>query len=326
VRALRPAGVRVTVEAPPSEARISAMEPVPTTEKSPLARKLRSKFITSVELYPPKGPDPGRVLRSAARLKERGVDCVNIPDGPRAMARMSSMVLASLVEKEVGIEAILHFACRDRNILGIQSDLEGGHAIGLRNILAITGDPPKLGDYPDATAVYDIDSIGLVKMLSRLNSGQDMVGHPVGAQTMFHIGVGVNPGEESRESEIRRYREKVEAGAEYVLTQPVFDVRRLESFLKETADFRLPTVVGILPLLSYRNAEFLNNEVPGMEIPDDVMDRMAKAGGDEASREEGVRIAREAVQQVRTLEGVCGVYLMPSFGRINLALEVLEGL
>jgi methionine synthase I (cobalamin-dependent)/5,10-methylenetetrahydrofolate reductase len=326
VRALRPTKIAVTVEAPVLEDRPPAIEPIDTAEKSPLARKLRRKFVTCIELTPPRGPDPEKALKSAAMLKEYGVDCVNIPDGPRASARISPMVLAWLVEREVGMETILHYTCRDRNILGMQSDLQGAHALALRNILAVTGDPPKIGDYPDATAVFDIDAIGLVHMLHHLNCGQDLVGNPIGSQTAFHIGVGANPGAINLEREIGRYRRKVEAGAEFVLTQPVFDVRKLESFLEVTRDFRLPMIVGVLPLLSHRNAEFLHNEVPGMLIPDEIMRRMAGISGDEAARHEGILIAREAVAEARTLEGVCGVYIMPPFGRYPMALEVLEAL
>ncbi|HUX07227.1 MAG TPA: bifunctional homocysteine S-methyltransferase/methylenetetrahydrofolate reductase [Acidobacteriota bacterium] len=326
VRALRPSRIAISIEAPSLDDRPPAEEPVETSLKSPLARKLRRKFVTSIELTPPRSPDPAKALKSAAMLKEYGVDCVNIPDGPRASARISPMVLAWLVEHEVGMETILHYTCRDRNILGMQSDLQGAHALGLRNVLAVTGDPPKIGDYPDATAVFDIDAIGLVRMIYRLNCGQDLVGNPIGSQTAFHVGVGANPGAINIEKELERYGRKVEAGAEYVLTQPVFDVRLLESFLANTRESRLPTMVGILPLLSHRNAEFLHNEVPGMQIPDVVMKRMAKISGDEAARREGILIAREAIAEARTLEGVSGVYIMPPFGRYPMALEVLEAI
>jgi len=326
VRALRPASVAITVEAPTLEERPPALEPLPTVEKSPLARKLRRKFVTSVELTPPRGLDPEKVLRAAAMLKEYGVDCVNVPDGPRASARMSPLALARQIEERLGMETILHFSCRDRNLLGLQGDVLGAHALGLRNILAVTGDPPKLGDYPDATAVFDVDSIGLVRMIQRLNCGQDLVGNPLGAQSAFHIGVGANPGAMNLETEVERYRLKVESGAEFVLTQPVFDVRLLERFLELTAEHRLPTMVGVLPLLSHRNAEFLHNEVPGMQIPEAVRERMARVGDADAAKAEGVHIAREAVAEARTLAGVAGIYIMPPFGRHTLALEILEAL
>lgn len=321
VRSLRPGQHRratVTVSEPAKP----SLEPKPTLEKSPLARKLQRKFVTSVELYPPRGADPARVLAAAAHLKEYGIDCVNIPDGPRAMARMSPMALAHLIESRVGMETILHYTCRDRNILGMQSDLLGLHALGLRNILAITGDPPKLGDYPDATSVFDMDSIGLTRMISRLNCGEDLVGNAIGSQSAFHVGVGVNPGAMNLETEVRRYVEKVQAGAEFVMTQPVFDIAHLERLLELTRGHRVPLLVGILPLLSHRNAEFLHNEVPGMNIPEKIRNSLADCGEDEA-RERGIAIAREAIAHARTLEGVVGVYIMPPFGRQKLALQVL---
>lgn len=322
VRSLRPGQHRaaaVTVETPAKP----SLEPKPTLDKSPLARKLRRKFVTSVELYPPKGADPARVLAAAANLKEYGIDCVNIPDGPRAMARMSPMALAHLIESTVGMDTILHYTCRDRNILGMQSDLLGLHALGLRNILAITGDPPKLGDYPDATSVFDMDSIGLTRMIRRLNCGEDLVGNAIGSQTAFHVGVGVNPGAMNLDTEVRRYQEKVEAGAEYVMTQPVFDIAHLERFLEQTRGHRVPLLVGILPLLSYRNAEFLHNEVPGMNIPEEIRKSLINCSEEEA-RERGITIARESIARARTYEGVAGVYIMPPFGRQKLALQVLD--
>jgi homocysteine S-methyltransferase len=322
VRSLRPGqhrAVTVTVEAPAKP----SLEPKPTLDKSPLARKLRRKFVTSVELYPPRGADPARVLAAAANLKEYGIDCVNIPDGPRAMARMSPMALAHLIESKVGMDTILHYTCRDRNILGMQSDLLGLHALGLRNILAITGDPPKLGDYPDATSVFDMDSIGLTRMIRRLNCGEDLVGNAIGSQTAFHVGVGVNPGAMNLDTEVRRYQEKVEAGAEYVMTQPVFDMAHLERFMEQTRAHRVPLLVGILPLLSYRNAEFLHNEVPGMNIPEEIRKSLINCSEEEA-RERGIAIARASIAQARTYEGVAGVYVMPPFGRQKLALQVLD--
>jgi homocysteine S-methyltransferase len=326
VRALRPVRVAVTAEAPSLDVHPPLMEPLPPEEKSPLARKLQRKFVTSVEIVPPRGPDRSKGLAAAAKLKEYGVDCINVSDGPRASARMNPTALAVGIEKEVGLETILHITCRDRNILGLQGDVQGAHALGLRNILAVTGDPPKLGDYPDATAVYDIDAIGLVRMIHRLNCGQDLVGHPIGMQTAFHIGVGANPGAVNLELEVERYRGKVEAGADFVLTQPVFDLKLLEKFFELTRDELLPTMVGILPLLSHRNAEFLHNEVPGMQIPQAVRDRMERAGDADQARREGIAIAREALDGIRSMDRVSGVYIMPPFGRYNLALEVLEAL
>jgi homocysteine S-methyltransferase len=323
VRSLRPTHKVIAVDTAQHAARKVAMEPVATEDKSAFARKLRRKFTTSVELYPPRGVDPAKVLKAAETLKEYGIDCVNIPDGPRAMARMSPMALAHLIEHHLGMETVLHYTCRDRNILGMQSDVLGCNALGLKNILAITGDPPKLGDYPDATSVFDMDSIGLVRMLHHLNCGEDLVGNEIGGQSAFHVGVGANPGAMNLEGEIERYKQKIDSGAEFVMTQPIFDVRHLENFIAETGSHRVPIMTGILPLLSHRNAEFLHNEVPGMNIPDDIRKRMADAREEDA-RAVGIDIAREAIAAARQLEGVAGVYIMPPFGRFKLALQVLD--
>lgn len=301
-----------------------SLEPVATLDKSPFARKLRRKFTTSVELYPPKGIDPARVLASAELLKEHGIDCVNIPDGPRAMARMSPMALAHLIESNLGMETILHYCCRDRNILGMQSDILGCNALGLRNILAVTGDPPKLGDYPDATSVFDMDSIGLCAMLSKLNRGLDLVGNSIKSQSAFHIGVGADPGALNFELEVERYKAKVEAGAEFVMTQPIFDVSKLQRFIEATKDIRIPLMVGVLPLVSAKNAEFLHNEVPGVDVPEEIRDRLQACPDDKKARRTGIEIAREAIRDSRSLEGVSGVYVMPPFGRVRMALAVLE--
>jgi 5,10-methylenetetrahydrofolate reductase len=324
VRAVQPARRKVEpVVIEKDETEKSGMEPVPTIEKSPFARKLRRKFCTSVELYPPKGMDPSRVLSSAERLKEFGIDCVNIPDGPRAMARMSPMALAHLIESHLGMETILHYCCRDRNVLGMQSDILGCNALGLRNILAITGDPPKLGDYPDATSVFDMDSIGLVRMLAKLNRGQDLVGNTIKTQSKFHIGVGADPGAINFDLEVERYISKVEAGAEFVMTQPIFDIRQLERFIEATKDFRIPMMVGVLPLVSAKNAEFLHNEVPGVEVPLELRKRLEACVDDKKARQVGISIASEAIEASRDFEGVAGVYVMPPFGRVNMALKVL---
>ena len=323
VRALQPGRKAIVVKSLEDEKKTFSMEPVDIMEKSGFARKLRRKFTTSVELYPPRGTNPARVLKSAETLKEYGVDCVNIPDGPRAMARMSPMALAHMIEDEVGIETILHYCCRDRNILGMQSDILGCHALKIKNILAVTGDPPKLGDYPDATSVFDIDSIGLVQMLHHLNCGEDLVGNSIGTQSAFHLGVGANPGAMNFETEIERYIQKVEAGAEFVMTQPIFDIKLLERFIDATKDHRIPIMVGVLPLVSARNAEFLHNEVPGMTIPDEIRQRVAKAPQGK-EKKEGIAIAREAVDVAKGMEGVRGIYVMPPFGRYKMALRVLD--
>jgi len=303
------------------------VEPVPLAEKSETGRKLaRGEFVVSVEIVPPRGFDASKALATVRALGERGISCVNIPDGPRASARMSSIALAFLLAREAGIEPILHFACRDRNLLGMQSDLLGVYAHGIRNLLIITGDPPKMGDYPDATAVFDVDSIGLAKLVRSLNSGIDIGGKEMALPTGFLIGVGANPGAVNLDYELGRFKAKVAAGAEFAITQPVFDVRLLRGFLSRIADFRIPVLAGIWPLTSLRNAEFMNNEVPGASVPDEIMDRMRKAQekGPEAAREEGVRIAAEVLESIRGL--VQGVQISPPLGRIDLALRVLDAL
>jgi len=239
---------------------------------------------------------------------------------------MSPMVFASLIERNVGIETLLHYCCRDRNLLGMQADLIGAHAMGLRNVLIITGDPPKLGDYPTATAVFDVDSIGLVRIVKDMNRGLDLAGNPLGATTSFAIGVGANPGAMDIETEVRRFHEKVAAGAEFVLTQPVYEARLLEHFLELTRESDIPVLVGLLPLNSYKNAEFLHNEVPGMQIPQRIRDLLKKTPTGEAARTLGVEIAREALKDCRSLARVRGAYIMPTLGQYESALRVVEGI
>lgn len=317
VLALSPSRVEVT-EAP--ETRTEAIPETPTADKTPMARKLAAgEWVQSVELLPPKGADPARVLKQARLLQEAGIDCVNIPDGPRAMARMSPMALALLFKNEIGIAPILHYTCRDRNLLGMQSDILGAHAVGIRDILAITGDPPKLGNYPNATAVYDVDAIGLVKMIHNLNRGLDIVGNQIQGSTSIHIGVGANPGAANIDEELRRFEQKVEAGAEFAMTQPIFETEKLFSFLDKIEPFRIPVLVGILPLASLRSAEFLHNEVPGMSVPAEIRARLKEAGDD--AREVGIEVAREALAQTRSR--VNGVYTMAPVGGAQTALRVL---
>ncbi|HEY3120311.1 MAG TPA: methylenetetrahydrofolate reductase, partial [Vicinamibacteria bacterium] len=282
------------------------------------------KFVVSVELDPPKGADPGRIIDRAQYCKENEVDVINVADGPRASARMSAQSLCVLMQTRVGVDTILHYTCRDRNLLGIQSDLLGAYALGLRNILAITGDPPKLGDYPDATAVYDVDSIGLIRIMDQLNHGCDLAGNLIGPPLGIHIGCGADPSKPDLEKEVRRLEEKVKAGAEYIMTQPIYDPRTLERFLAMVRHLERPVLVGILPLYSHRNAEFLHNEVPGMRIPDEIRERMRKAGSGEQAQAEGVRIAQDALAAAR--ESAQGVYIMPPFNRVELAVRVIEKL
>lgn len=322
VRALRPA--RKSVEVEIRERARPQQTPVPRESKSRLAKSLGRKFVVSVEMDPPKGADPGLFLEKAQWLKENEVDFLNVGDGPRAGARMSALSFAVLLERQVGVETILHYQCRDRNLIGIQSDLLGAQALGLKNILAVTGDPPKLGDYPYATAVFDVDSVGLVKLLSRLNRGLDLAANPLGPALSFHVGVGVNPGATDFEAEVRKYERKVEAGAEYCLTQPVYDPRYLERFLDATKDRRIPVLVGILPLVSSRNAEFLHNEVPGMAVPQDVRDRLSRASTNDQAQQVGVDIARGALRAARDLAD--GAYVIPPFSRFELAVRVIAGI
>ncbi|UCG53113.1 MAG: bifunctional homocysteine S-methyltransferase/methylenetetrahydrofolate reductase [Candidatus Latescibacterota bacterium] len=325
IRALRPVHYQVA-ELPQAEKEEKALPVSPFVERSRFANALGKEFVISVEIDPPKGLDPGKSLEGARLLKVHGVHVINIADGPRASARMSPMALATLIERNVGIETLLHYCCRDRNLLGMQADLIGAHAIGLRNLLIITGDPPKLGDYPSATAVFDVDSIGLVQIVRNLNQGMDLAGNPLGAATSFAIGVGANPGAVDLDTEVRRFHEKVAAGAEFVLTQPVYEAELLGRFLDLTKDCDIPVLVGLLPLSSYKNAEFLHNEVPGMQIPQRIRDIMKKAPAGEKARARGIEIAREALIQCRTLSRVKGAYIMPPFGQYDAALKIMEGI
>jgi methionine synthase / methylenetetrahydrofolate reductase(NADPH) len=296
----------------------------PMEERSLLGAKLaRGEFVTMVEVVPPKGTDIHKELDGARFLKSVGVDAVNIPDSPRASARMSNQALSLLVQREAEIEAILHYTCRDRNVLCIQSDLLGAAAVGIKNLICITGDPPKMGNYPDATAVFDVDAIGLVNIVHNLNLGLDLGGNPIGAGTGFVIGVGANPGLTDLDEEIRRFEYKVAAGAEYAVTQPVFDIRLLENFLKRIEQFRIPVVAGIWPLVSVRNAEFMKNELR-VSVPDSILERMARAQTPEAARAEGVAIAREMLVAVR--QTVQGAQISAPQGRYSSAIDVLEAL
>jgi len=296
---------------------------VPRELKSAFARKLGTRFVVSVEVNPPVGLDPSRAVAAAKMLKAGGVDVVNIADGARAQSRMSNLALAVRIEREAGIETILHVCGRDRNLLGTLAHLLGAHDLGLRNLVIITGDPPKMGDFPDATPVYDLDSIGILKLATRLNQGVDPGGKPLGGVTSFLLATGAEPAALNYKREIDRLRDKRDAGAEFVMTQPVYDPDVLGRFLDDVAPLGLPVLVGLLPLASYRNAEFLHNEVPGMQVPEAVRERMRRAGSGPAARKEGVAIARGMLEAVRGR--VAGVYIMPPFERHELALEVVEG-
>jgi methionine synthase I (cobalamin-dependent)/5,10-methylenetetrahydrofolate reductase len=301
------------------------VEVVPLAERSKWGSKIANgEFVTSVEVLPPKGCDAEKTLESIKLLKAAGVDAVNVPDGPRAQTRMSAQATSVLVEQNIGIEAVLHYCCRDRNLLGMMSDLLGAAALGLRNLLLITGDPPKMGPYPDATAVFDIDAIGLTNMVNKLNHGLDLGNNPIGKPTAFTIGVGVNPGAVNLDEEIKRFEWKVEAGAQYAITQPVFDTEQLRHFLKRIEHTKIPIVAGIWPLVSFRNAEFLHNEVPGVNVTPEILERMRIASdkGKEEAREEGITIARESLLEVQDL--IAGVQVSAPFGNVKYALQVFE--
>jgi methionine synthase I (cobalamin-dependent)/5,10-methylenetetrahydrofolate reductase len=319
----RDEGRAARVEAAELHATRHAPHATPFSQRSRFAARIAAgEFVSSVEIVPPRGVDATRMIADVRKLKEAGVDAVNVPDGPRAQSRMGALLTSVLIEQQVGIETVTHYACRDRNLLGMLSDLLGASAIGLRNLLIITGDPPKMGPYPDATAVFDIDSIGLTNLVRNLNCGLDPGGNAIGEPTKFAIGVGVNPAAIDMAHEIRRFEWKVEAGAEFAITQPVFDAAQLEKFLGAVEHVRIPVVAGIWPLVSLRNAEFLANEVPGVSVPNDVIARMRRAGdrSKEHATAEGIAIAREMLTRVRGL--VQGVQVSAPFGKVELALQV----
>jgi methionine synthase I (cobalamin-dependent)/5,10-methylenetetrahydrofolate reductase len=314
------AGFRVVTEAK----RESSITPPPLAQRSNLGKKLATgEFVTLVEIVPPKGVDFRKEVEGAKFLKAAGIDAINIPDSPRASARMSNMALCLLVQQQAGIETVLHFTCRDRNVLSMQSELLGAYTTGLHNLICITGDPPKLGNYPDATAVFDVDAIGLVNIVRNLNFGLDVGGNPIGSGTKFMIGVGANPGIVNIDEEVRRFEYKVEAGADYAVTQPVFDITLLEQFLRRIDHHRIPVLAGIWPLTSVRNAEFMKNELR-VSVPDAIIDRMARAPNAEAARAEGILIAREMLHKVRGL--VQGAQVAAPLGRYSSAIEVLDGI
>jgi homocysteine S-methyltransferase len=296
----------------------------PFGEKSNLARRLAAKqWVTSVELVPPRGYDLRPVVEKSRTLRERGVTAINIPDGPRASARISPLFTAEHILRDAEIEPILHFCCRDRNLIGMQADLLACAACGIRNLLFVTGDPPKLGDYPHATGVFDADSIGMAAVQRQLNGGLDLGGQPIDPQTFAVIGVGLDPTALDRQRELDRFRRKVEAGAEFAITQPVFDPDALLRFLDEVDRFNIPILAGIWPLTSHRNAEFMRNEVPGVVVPDAVMSRMASVESREGQLAVGIDIARESVARIR--DRVAGIQVSAPFGRIETSLAVIEG-
>jgi homocysteine S-methyltransferase len=317
-----PAGP-VSAPSPPAQAVVLEEPPEPTdpNERSMLARKLAAgEFVVSVEIDPPRGARPKKMIEGAVLLKRAGVDTINVADSPMARIRMSSIALASMITNQVGIETILHFTCRDRNLMGIQSDLMGAHALGIRNILALTGDPPRVGDYPNATAVFDTDSIGLLGILGRLNEGADLHGNSIGEPTRFYLGCAVNPTAENFARELERFEAKIAAGAEFAMTQPIYELATLRRFLEAIGRKRIPILLGLLPLQSHRHAEFLHNEVPGIHVPDHAREAMSRAG--EKGIEAGVEMCRELLLEARDL--VEGAYLMPSFGRYEVVARVAQ--
>jgi len=317
---LREGNRNIAVEEP--ESKSQGMTPIPLAEKSKLGAKLAAgKFVTMVEILPPRGLDASKEIAGAQLCAKNGIDCINVPDGPRASARVSAQATCQLIQQQAGIEAVNHFCCRDRNILGIQSELLGAHTVGIRNLICITGDPPRMGVYPGATAVFDIDSIGLINIVKNLNRGLDIGGNALGSQTALVIGAGADPGALNLDEEIRRFEWKVQAGAEYVVTQPVFDLDLLEVFLRRIEHVKIPVVCGIWPLSSLRNAEFMMNELR-VRVPSQFVERMARADNQEKAREEGVAIAQEMVTKVRSM--VQGVQLSAPFGRYQLAVEVAK--
>jgi homocysteine S-methyltransferase len=326
IRAMRSA-MRALDEQARIEITGAAPEMTAETPPAPLgARSLigamvaEGSFITLVEIAPPRGIDCSAEIEGARLLAGAGVNAINVPDSPRAAARMSAQSLCIQIQQQTSIETVLHYTCRDRNLLSIQSDLLGASSLGLHNILCTTGDPARQGNYFDATSVFDVDSIGLVNIVRRLNHGLDIVANAIGSSTNFTIGVAANPGAPEIEQELRRFAYKVEAGAEYAITQPVFDLRLLESFLKRTAEHRIPVIAGIWPLVSLRNAEYLKNDLR-INMPEEIMLRMAQAETPEAARREGILIAQEMLKAVRPL--VQGVQVSAPFGHYMVAAEVI---
>jgi methionine synthase I (cobalamin-dependent) len=297
------------------------VEPVPFKERSKIGAMIAAgEFCTLVEIVSPKGFDCSREIEGAAELYKLGVDAINVPDSPRASARMSAMSLCVQIQQQVGIETVLHYTCRDRNLLSIQGDLLGAASIGLKNILCLTGDPPKMGTYPDATAVFDVDAIGLTKIVRDLNFGLDIGGNSIGASAGFTVAVAANPGVVDIDNEVRRFAAKVEAGGEYGITQPVFDLTLLEQFLKRIEGFRIPMIAGIWPLTSVKSAEFMKNDLK-VSVPDEIFRRMGAAATPDAARAEGVAIAREMLAEVRGR--VQGAQVSAPFGKYKAAAQVL---
>lgn len=318
-------GVKKHVEISKIEVQNTNIVVTPTIEKSNFAKKLfsESKKAISIEITPPRSVDLTPMLEKVQKCKNVGVDAINIPDGPRASARISPMVAGVMIEQKIGIEVILHYCCRDRNLIGMQSDILGGYAAGIKNYLVITGDPPKLGNYPQATAVFDVDAVGLTKVIHNLNRGEDIAGNEINPPTSILIGVGANPCAINLENEIKHFYNKIDAGAEYVMTQPVFDADTLLRFIDITSKYKqIPVVAGIWPLVSLKNALFLKNEVPGVEIPDKIIERMEKANTKEDALKIGIEIAHEIKQKIDS--SVQGYQISAPFGKVDLAINIIN--
>lgn len=318
-------GVKKHVEISKIEVQNTNIVVTPTIEKSNFAKKLfsESEKAISIEITPPRSVDLTPMLEKVQKCKDVGVDAINIPDGPRASARISPMVAGVMIEQKIGIEVILHYCCRDRNLIGMQSDILGGYAAGIKNYLVITGDPPKLGNYPQATAVFDVDAVGLTKVIHNLNRGEDIAGNEINPPTSILIGVGANPCAINLENEIKHFYNKIDAGAEYVMTQPVFDADTLLRFMDITSKYKqIPVVAGIWPLVSLKNALFLKNEVPGVEIPDRIIERMEKANTKEDALKIGIEIAHEIKQKIDS--SVQGYQISAPFGKVDLAINIIN--
>lgn len=318
-------GVKKHVEISKIEVQNTNIVVTPTIEKSNFAKKLFSKTekAISIEITPPRSVDLTPMLEKVQKCKDVGVDAINIPDGPRASARISPMVAGVMIEQQIGMEVILHYCCRDRNLIGMQSDILGGYAAGIKNYLVITGDPPKLGNYPQATAVFDVDAVGLTKVIHNLNRGEDIAGNEINPPTSILIGVGANPCAINLENEIKHFYNKIDAGAEYVMTQPVFDADTLLRFMDITSKYKqIPVVAGIWPLVSLKNALFLKNEVPGVEIPDRIIERMEKANTKEDALKIGIEIAHEIKQKIDS--SVQGYQISAPFGKVDLAINIIN--
>jgi homocysteine S-methyltransferase len=325
IRALKRALAAESADVGPIEP-VRALEPeIPgesVAEASGLAAVLGTRRVISVEVRPPRGANPAKALQGARLLREAGVDAANVLDSAMARVRMSAVATAALIKQQVGLETILHFTTRVRNLMAIQSDLIGAHALGVRNVLALTGDPPSLGDYAQSKAVYDVDSIGLIRVIKQLNSGVDVGGNSIGTPTQFLVGCALNPTAEDLEWELQRFREKLEAGADFVMTQPVYDADLFRDVLAAVAPIEVPVLMGILPLQSYRHALFIHNELPGVKLTEDALRRMESAGANGV--QEGLALSREMIDACGRM--VAGLYIVPSFGRYEVAAQLVSEL